>query len=86
MKFDPLHWIQATMMLVIGGAGSVAQAVPQWSHVCVPIIAGAVGILGAVGMVSHSIMGTTVPNPAPLFTGVDVVAAEKAALAKGATP
>lgn len=63
MKFDALHWIQVAMMMVIGGAGSVAQAVPQWSQVCIPIIAGAVGIMGSLGMVSHSIMGTTVPNP-----------------------
>lgn len=63
MKFDALHWVQVTLMMIAAGAGAAAEAAPQWSHLCVPIAAAATGMLGAFGLVSHSVMGTTVPNP-----------------------
>jgi nitrate/nitrite transporter NarK len=70
LKLDAIHWIQLVLMLVAAGAGSVSQVVPTTTPVCAPIVAGCMGMLGALGLVSRSVF----PTPTELAAALPAAA------------
>ncbi len=68
MKLDALHWIQLVVMAIAGGASAVAQGDPALSHIATPIAAAAIGMLGALGLVSRSVVTNVNSGPSATFS------------------